>query len=43
MSLAADEGEGEQNEMRTLQMQLENTQKLLSTLSHQLSDLKDQV
>ena len=43
MSLAADEGEGEQNEMRTLQLQLENTQKLLSTLSHQLSDLKDQV
>lgn len=43
MSLCADEGEGEQNEMRTLQLQLENTQKLLSTLSHQLSDLREQV
>lgn len=43
MSLAADEAEGEQNEMRTLQLQLENTQKLLSTLSVQLSDMKDQV
>lgn len=43
MSLAADEGEGEQNEMRTLQLQLENTQRLLSTLSLQLSDVKDQV
>lgn len=43
MSLAADEAEGEQNEMRTLQLQLENTQKLLSTLSLQLSDMKDQV
>lgn len=43
MSLAADEAEGEQNEMRTLQLQLENTQKLLATLSLQLSDVKDQV
>lgn len=43
MSLAADEAEGEQNEMRTLQLQLDSTQKLLSTLSLQLSDLKDQV
>ncbi|XP_035209634.1 inositol 1,4,5-trisphosphate receptor type 1-like isoform X3 [Stegodyphus dumicola] len=43
MSLAADEAEGEQNEMRTLQVQLENTQKLVSTLSHQLAELRDQM
>ncbi|KAG8201575.1 hypothetical protein JTE90_011244 [Oedothorax gibbosus] len=43
MSLAADEAEGEQNEIRTLQVQLESTQKLVSTLSHQLSELRDQM
>ncbi|GFY58925.1 inositol 1,4,5-trisphosphate receptor type 1 [Trichonephila inaurata madagascariensis] len=43
MSLAADEAEGEQNEIRTLQVQLENTQKLVSTLSHQLAELRDQM
>lgn len=43
MSLAADEAEGEQNEMRTLQLQLENTQKLVTTLSQQLAELRDQV
>lgn len=43
MSLVSDEAEGEQNEMRTLQLQLDNTQKLLFTLSHQLTDLRDQV
>lgn len=43
MSLAADDGEGEQNEFRTLQSQLEVTQKLIATLSQQLFELKDQV
>lgn len=43
MSLAADEGEGEQIELRSLQAQLENTQVLVTTLSQQLSELKDQV
>lgn len=43
MSLAADEAESEQNEMRTLQNQLEETQQLVATLSRQLTDLRDQV
>ncbi|XP_046984326.1 inositol 1,4,5-trisphosphate receptor [Schistocerca americana] len=43
MSLAADEGEGEQMELRTLQAQLEKTQNLVATLSHQLTELKDQM
>jgi hypothetical protein len=43
MSLAADDGEGEQNEFRTLQSQLDSTQKLIATLSQQLFELKDQV
>lgn len=43
MSLAADEGEGEQIELRSLQAQLESTQELVKTLSQQLSELKDQV
>jgi len=43
MSLAADEGEGEQNEMRLLQGQLEKTQDLVSLLSKQLSELRDQM
>jgi inositol 1,4,5-triphosphate receptor type 1 len=43
MSLAADEGEGEQIELRTLQVQLEKTQALVTNLSQQLTDLKDQV
>ncbi|KAM7308325.1 inositol 1,4,5-trisphosphate receptor type 1 isoform X2 [Ixodes scapularis] len=43
MSLAADEAESEQNEMRTLQSQLEETQRLVATLSRQLADLRDQV
>lgn len=43
MSLAADEAESEQNEMRTLQIQLEETQRLVATLSRQLADLRDQV
>ncbi|XP_078000812.1 inositol 1,4,5-trisphosphate receptor-like isoform X2 [Glandiceps talaboti] len=43
MSLAADEGEGEQNELRNLQAQLESTNKLVQTLSAQLAELKDQM
>ena len=35
MSLAIDEGEGEQNEMRYLSDKLENTAKLVATLSQQ--------
>ena len=43
MSLAADEGEGEQMELRTFQAQLEKTQALLANLSQQLTELRDQV
>jgi hypothetical protein len=43
MSLAADEGEGEQMELRTLQEQLVLTQSLVINLSQQLNELKDQV
>jgi inositol 1,4,5-triphosphate receptor type 1 len=43
MSLAADEGEAEQIELRTLQAQLEKTQALVTNLSQQLTELKDQV
>ncbi|CAH0562339.1 unnamed protein product [Brassicogethes aeneus] len=43
MSLAAVEGEGEQIELRSLQAQLENTQVLVTTLSQQLMELKDQM
>jgi hypothetical protein len=43
MSLAADEGEGEQIELRTLQAQLEKTQTLVANLSQQLMELRDQV
>ena len=43
MSLAADDGEGEQNELRNLQQQLESTNKLVQTLSSQLAELKEQV
>ena len=43
MSLSADDGEGEQNELRNLQHQLESTNKLVLTLSSQLSELKDQM
>jgi hypothetical protein len=43
MSLAADDGEGEQIELRTLQAQLEKTQTLVANLSQQLTELKDQV
>lgn len=42
-SLAADEGEGEQVELRSLQSQLESTQMLVKCLSQQLTELRDQV
>ena len=43
MSLAMDEGESEQNEMRNLQEKLESTTRLVFTLSQQLTELKEQV
>ena len=43
MSLAADDSEGEQNELRNLQQQLESTNKLVMTLSAQLTELKEQM
>ena len=43
MSLAIDEGESEQNEMRSLQEKLESTTRLVFTLSQQLLELKEQV
>ncbi|KAF3428798.1 hypothetical protein E2986_14032 [Frieseomelitta varia] len=42
-SLAADEGEGEQVELRSLQSQLESTQQLVKCLSQQLTELRDQM
>lgn len=43
MSLVSSDAEGEQNELRNLQEKLESTMKLVSNLSSQLSELKDQV
>lgn len=43
MSLVSSDSEGEQNELRNLQEKLESTMKLVSNLSSQLSELKDQV
>uniref|UniRef100_A0A8C2YH81 Inositol 1,4,5-trisphosphate receptor n=1 Tax=Coturnix japonica TaxID=93934 RepID=A0A8C2YH81_COTJA len=43
MSLVSNEGEGEQNELRNLQEKLESTMKLVTNLSGQLSELKDQM
>lgn len=43
MSLAAEESDSEQIELRSLQAQLENTQILVATLSQQLNELKDQM
>ncbi|KAK7590916.1 hypothetical protein V9T40_002529 [Parthenolecanium corni] len=43
MSLAADESEGEQIELRSLQTQLETTQKLVSNLTQQLFELREQM
>ncbi|XP_026824993.1 inositol 1,4,5-trisphosphate receptor isoform X3 [Ooceraea biroi] len=42
-SLAADEGEGEQIELRSLQSQLESTQLLVKCLLQQLTELRDQM
>lgn len=43
MSLAVLEGEGEQVEFRSLHAQLEQTQTLVTHLSQQLMELKDQM
>lgn len=43
MSLAADDGESEQSEYRTLQSELQETQKLVVSLSQQIIELKEQV
>jgi hypothetical protein len=43
ISLAAEGEESEQNEIRSLQVQLETAQSLVSTLSRQLAELRDQV
>lgn len=43
MSLAADDAESEQNELRSLQTQLAQTNVIVETLSRQLNELKEQV
>lgn len=43
MSLVSNEGEGEQNEIRILQEKLNCTMKLVSHLTAQLNELKEQV
>ncbi|KAI1893130.1 hypothetical protein AGOR_G00140740 [Albula goreensis] len=43
MSLVVTEGDGEQNEMRNLQDRLSSTMKLVSHLTSQLSELKEQM
>nr|XP_020039610.1 inositol 1,4,5-trisphosphate receptor type 1 isoform X5 [Castor canadensis] len=43
MSLVSSDAEGEQNELRNLQEKLESTMKLVTNLSGQLSELKDQM
>lgn len=43
MSLVSGEGEGEQNEIRILQEKLGSTMKLVSHLTAQLNELKEQV
>ncbi|EGV92034.1 Inositol 1,4,5-trisphosphate receptor type 1 [Cricetulus griseus] len=43
MSLVSSDSEGEQNELRNLQEKLESTMKLVTNLSGQLSELKDQL
>ncbi|KAL4226234.1 Inositol 1 [Mactra antiquata] len=43
MSLAAEENDAEQNELCTLQSQLNSTNELVQLLSHQLNDLKEQM
>lgn len=43
MSLVSNEGDGEQNEIRSLQERLESTMNLVKQLSGQLAELKEQV
>ena len=43
MSLVSSEGDSEQNEMRSLQDRLESTVTLVTMLSDQLTELKEQV
>ncbi|NP_001084015.1 inositol 1,4,5-trisphosphate receptor type 1 S homeolog [Xenopus laevis] len=43
MSLVSSDSEGEQNELRNLQEKLESTMRLVTNLSGQLSELKDQM
>lgn len=43
MSLAANESEGEQIELRSLQTQLEVTQNVVTNLTQQLIELREQV
>ena len=43
MSLVSSDADGEQNEIRSLQEKLECTMKLVSNLSGQLTELKEQV
>lgn len=43
MSLVSSDADGEQNEIRNLQEKLESTMKLVSNLSGQLTELKEQV
>ena len=43
MSLAADENEVEQNDLKSLQTRLEFTDQIISNLSEQLTELKNQV
>ncbi|XP_028854499.1 inositol 1,4,5-trisphosphate receptor type 1 isoform X2 [Denticeps clupeoides] len=43
MSLVSSDGEGEQNELRCLQEKLESTMRLVSNLTNQLTDLKEQM
>jgi hypothetical protein len=43
MSLVSNEGDSEQNEIRSLQEKLESTMSLVKQLSGQLSELKEQV
>ncbi|MFT7800745.1 inositol 1,4,5-trisphosphate receptor type 1 isoform X2 [Arapaima gigas] len=43
MSLVSSDAEGEQNEIRSLQEKLESTMKLVSNLSSQLMELKEQM
>lgn len=43
MSLVVTEGEGEQNEMRILQDKLSSTMKVVTHLTGQLTELKEQV